>query len=70
MLIALIHYTPMGLKLQPTLLTQLTEENGVNKAVFGHLHGDVYFPFRHVKNGVEYSLTSCDKVGFTLQRIL
>ncbi len=69
-IIALIHYPPMGLKLRPTLFTRLFEENGVAKVVFGHLHGDVYFPFRHVSGGVEYILTSCDKVGFALQKIL
>jgi hypothetical protein len=69
-LIAMIHYPPMGLKLQPTLFTQLFEENKVDKVVFGHLHGDVYFPFRYVKENIEYILTSCDKVGFTLQQIL
>lgn len=69
-LIAMIHYPPMGLKLQPSLFTGLFEENGVDKVVFGHLHGEVYFPFRHVREGVEYILTSCDKVGFALQRIL
>ena len=69
-LIALIHYPPMGLRLQPTLFTQLFESNGVDKVVFGHLHGDVFFPFRHVREGIEYILTSCDKVNFCLQRIL
>jgi hypothetical protein len=68
--IALIHYPPMGLKLQPTLFTQLFEENKVDKVVFGHIHGDSYFPFRYVKEGIEYILTSCDKVSFTLQRII
>ena len=69
-LIALMHYPPMGLRLQPTLFTQLFEENRVDKVVFGHLHGEVFFPFRHVKDGVEYILTSCDKVNFSLQKIL
>ena len=69
-LIALIHYPPMGLRLQPTLFTQLFESNGVDKVVFGHLHGEVFFPFRHVREGIEYILTSCDKVNFCLQRIL
>ena len=69
-LIAMMHYPPMGLKLQPTLFTQLFEENRVDKVVFGHLHGEVYFPFRQVRGGIEYVLTSCDKVDFTLQRIL
>ncbi len=69
-LIAMIHYPPFSLKSPETLFTSLFEENGVSKAVFGHLHGSVYFPFKTQKNGVEYVLTSCDKVSFALQRIL
>lgn len=69
-LVVMIHYPPMGLRLQPTLFTELFAQNAVDKVVFGHLHGDVYFPFRHVREGIEYVLTSCDKVGFTLQEIL
>ncbi len=69
-LIVMIHYPPMGLKMQPTLFTELFEKARADKVVFGHLHGEVYFPFRQVKNGIEYILTSCDKVNFALQRIL
>lgn len=69
-LIALIHYPPTSPKFQETLFTKLFEEKGVSKVVFGHIHGQTYFPLRTVKNGVEYVLTSCDKVDFNLQRIL
>lgn len=69
-LIVMIHYPPMGVKLQPTLFTQLFEENKVDKVIFGHIHGEAYFPYRTFLGGIEYVLTSCDKVGFTLQRIL
>lgn len=69
-LIALIHYPPMSVKREDTLFTQLFEENGVDKAVFGHLHGATYFPLRSEKNGIEYILTSCDKVRFRLTEIL
>lgn len=69
-LIAMIHYPPMNPKLQPTLFTELFEQNGVSKVIFGHIHGAAYFPLRTVKNGIEYVLTSCDKVGFSLQKIL
>lgn len=69
-LIAMIHYPPYSLKNGETLFTQLFEENGVDFAVFGHIHGEAYFPFRSNKNGVEYVLTSCDKVGFRLQKIM
>ena len=69
-LVAMIHYPPYSLKYGDTLFTQLFEENGVDVAVFGHIHGEAFFPFRSQKNGVEYVLTSCDKVGFRLQKIL
>lgn len=69
-LIVMTHYPPMGLKLQDTLFTKLFEENGADRVVFGHIHGQSFFPFRTVKGGIEYVLTSCDKVGFALQLIL
>lgn len=69
-LIVMIHYPPFSQKSPQTLFTQLFDEKGVDKVVFGHIHGENYFPFRSVKNGIEYILTSCDKVGFTLQTIL
>lgn len=68
--IALIHYPPFSQKSPDTLFTKLFEENGVEKVVFGHIHGEAYFPFRTVKNGIEYALSSCDKVGFSLQLII
>ena len=69
-LIAMVHYPPFSRTSPSTLFTRLFEENGVKKVVFGHIHGENYFPFRTVKNGIEYVLTSCDKVGFSLQKIL
>ena len=68
--IALIHYPPFSLKTPATLFTRMFEENGVEKVVFGHIHGENFFPLRTVSGGIEYVLTSCDKVGFSLQRIL
>lgn len=69
-LIVMIHYPPFSQKFPETDFIKLFEENGADKVVFGHIHGESFFPFRTVRNGVEYVLTSCDKVGFTLQRIL
>ena len=69
-LIALIHFPPMNVKKESTLFTDLFEENGVNTVVFGHLHGSGYFPLRCEKGGIEYYLTSCDKVRFSLTEIL
>lgn len=69
-LIVMTHFPPMNPKLQETLFTRLFKENRADKVVFGHIHGQSYFPLRSVKDGVEYVLTACDKVGFVLQRIL
>lgn len=69
-LLAMIHYPPFSLKSQQTLFTDMFGEYGVSKVIFGHIHGEAYFPLRTEINGIEYLLTSCDKVGFTLQRIL
>lgn len=68
-LIVLIHYPPFNLKREDSLFTKLFEENGVDKAVFGHLHGSFFFPLKTEKNGVEYRLVSCDKAGFKLTEI-
>lgn len=68
--LAMIHYPPFSAKSPKTLFTELFESNGVEKVIFGHIHGEAYFPLRTVSNGIEYILTSCDKVGFTLQRII
>ncbi len=68
-LIAMIHYPPMNVKKEDTLFTDLFKANGVEKVVFGHIHGAVYFPYKTEKDGVEYILTSCDKVGFSLVKI-
>ncbi len=68
-LIVMIHYPPFSMKSPETLFTKMFEENSADKVIFGHIHGENYFPRRTVKNGIEYVLTSCDKVGFSLQII-
>ena len=67
--IAMIHYPPFNLKNEDTLFSELFEKNGVDKAVFGHIHGAVYFPLKSERNGIAYHLTSCDKTGFKLVKI-
>ncbi len=69
-LLVMVHYPPFSQKSPDTEFTKLFEEHGVEKVIFGHIHGETYFPYRTVKNGIEYILTSCDKVGFCLQPVL
>ncbi len=68
-LVAMIHYPPFNLKNEDSAFTKLFEENGVEKVVFGHIHGAAYFPYKTEKNGVEYLMTSCDKLGFKLVKV-
>lgn len=68
-LIVLMHYPPTGVKKEDTLFTELFEKQGVKKVVFGHLHGAGYYPLKAEKNGIEYFLTSCDKLHFALTQI-
>lgn len=68
-LIVMTHFPPFNLKMEGTLFTELFEKNGVDKVVFGHIHGAAYFPLKTTINGVDYVLTSCDKVGFKLVKI-
>ncbi|MBQ7164446.1 MAG: metallophosphoesterase [Clostridia bacterium] len=68
--ICMIHYPPFNARRDNSLFTDIFEKYGVNKVVYGHLHGkdsraDKYL----VKNGIEYFLTSCDQVDNKLTLI-
>ncbi len=68
-MVAMIHYPPFNQKQEPTLFTTQFSENKVDKVVFGHIHGAAYFPYKSEIDGVEYILTSCDKLRFKLVKI-
>jgi hypothetical protein len=62
-LICMVHYPPFNSKFEDSEFTKLMEEYGVKKCVYGHLHGKNARCKKYiVKNGIEYYLTSCDKV--------
>ena len=70
-LIVMIHYPPFNVRREPSLYTQMFEENKVDKVVYGHLHGkDCKADLKLEMNGVEYFLTSCDQVDNKLTVIL
>ena len=69
-LVVLIHFPPFNVKREDSLYTELFEKHGVNAVIYGHLHGkdcrsDLYWN----KNGIDYYLTSCDKLGNQLKEI-
>lgn len=67
--VAMIHYPPFSPKNPDTLFTDLFQNYGVGKVVFGHIHGNTYFPLKTWRGKTEYLLTSCDKTGFKLVQI-
>ncbi len=67
--IVMLHFPPFTAKGEDTRFTELFEARGVDKVVFGHIHGAAYFPLKTEKNGMEYLLTSCDKLRFQLAKI-
>ena len=67
--IGMTHYPPFGVSLEPTRVTELFEKYGVEKVVYGHLHGNVYAKKKVYLNGATYFLTSCDLVDFSLVEV-
>lgn len=61
-LFCLIHYPPFNSKLEDSEFTKLFEKYEVKKVIYGHLHGKSKSTEKLIKNGIEYYLTSCDKV--------
>lgn len=68
--IIMVHYPPIGAKLEESRVSLLLEKYGVEACVFGHLHnvkpGGLPFGTR---GGVRYLLTSCDYLNFDLIKI-
>ncbi len=67
--IGMTHFPPFLVDLQPTAVTKLFSEYGVDKVVYGHLHGNSYAKRKVFIDGATYFLTSCDLVDFSLVTI-
>lgn len=63
--IVMIHYPPVNETFKDSEFTDIFEEYGVEKVIYGHLHGkSLQRVMTGVRKGVEYILTSCDYIGF------
>lgn len=71
-IIGVIHYPPTGDNLRPSGFTELFEEYGAEKVVYGHLHGkDAYGNgLKGKRNNIEYILTSTDYLKCMPYKIL
>lgn len=64
--IAMTHYPPIGLSLEPSRVSRLFEQYGIQYAIFGHLHSlkPISEPLFGTARGVTYKLTSADWLNF------
>lgn len=69
-LVCMMHYPPMNFSRADSPFSKLIEKYGVDKVVYGHLHGYKNPNLHYEKNGVEYFLTSCDMTKNQLVEIV
>lgn len=70
-IIAMIHYPPFNLDLEPNCFGELMEEYGVDICVYGHLHGDGHkFAKEGIINGIEYICLAADYIDFDPKKII
>lgn len=67
----MVHYPPFNSRFENTPFTDLFEKFEVDAVIYGHLHGrDSRAKLTLNKNGLDYYLTSCDKLNNVLKQIL
>ena len=70
-IIAMIHYPPTNEKFESSGFTELFKEYGVEKVIYGHLHGPFYYKVLNgIREDIEYLLTSCDYINFNPIKLL
>ena len=64
-IIAMLHYPPFNEKRAPSGFTEIFEKYGVERVIYGHLHGKACRnAFEGIRNGIEYTLCSADHLDF------
>ena len=65
-IVAMLHYPPFNERQEDSAFTALFEKYGVQRVVYGHLHGPgTRYAFNGTRNGVSYQLTSSDAIDFS-----
>lgn len=69
--IVMLHFPPINEKFEDSGFTQILKEYGVEKIIYGHIHGP---SLKNVctgnRDGVEFILTSCDYINFDPIKIM
>ena len=60
--IAMLHYPPFSVDLEPTEFAGVLREYGVNILVYGHVHSGGWLEGK--VEGIEYHLVAADRLGF------
>ncbi len=69
--IVMVHYPPTNENYDETEFTKVFKEYGVEKVIYGHLHGPSNFKIKNdTVDGVEYINTSCDFINFDPIKLL
>ena len=64
-IIVMLHYPPFNEKRAPSGFTEIFEKYGVERVIYGHLHGKACRnAFEGIRNGIEYTLCSADHLDF------
>ncbi|MDQ0150847.1 metallophosphoesterase [Eubacterium multiforme] len=63
--IVMLHYPPTNEKFEPSEFTEICKEYGVEKVIYGHLHGNCLSRVLEGEfHGVEYIMTAADFLDF------
>lgn len=70
-IIGTMHFPPIGEGFEKTGFTDIFEEYGVKKVLYGHIHGEENFKniIEGSINGIEYELVSADYLDFMPKKI-
>ena len=64
-IIVMLHYPPFNEKRAPSGFTEIFEKYGVERVIYGHLHGKACRnAFEGIRNGIEYTLCTADHLDF------
>ncbi|MCY6483201.1 metallophosphoesterase [Clostridium aestuarii] len=70
-IIVMVHYPPVNDKFEESDFTKIFQEYGVEKVIYGHLHGpSLSRVFEGHHEEIEYIVTSCDYINFDPIKIL
>ncbi len=69
-IIVCMHYPPITKENQNNEFIKVMEKYNVKKCLYGHLHGKAHMnAIEGIKEGIEYTMVSCDYTNFKLTQI-